>query len=195
MANSMAKAAKVKGSRLRQDLIRAMDQASEAKAKLKDIFDQLRTKRMLVIKKDKEIQLVKQKVSNECENIVADFQAFDAFLTVTLDEFFKGFELLWRWMMKHHSEANDYSDLDFEAIHKEMMADEDLEEGLEDPKLLLRMNSLLTLVLIKLLTLMLLTLLFEFNFCIIFGSRLSFDGFCLCFDEFSLKQFLLFLFL
>ena len=131
MANSMAKAAKVKGSRLRQDLIRAMDQASEAKAKLKDIFDQLRTKRMLVIKKDKEIQLVKQKVSNECENIVADFQAFDAFLTVTLDEFFKGFELLWRWMMKHHSEANDYSDLDFEAIHKEMMADEDLEEGLE----------------------------------------------------------------
>lgn len=87
---------------------------------------------MLVIKKDKEIQLVKQKVSNECENIVADFQAFDAFLTVTLDEFFKGFELLWRWMMKHHFEANDYSDLDFEAIHKEMMADEDLEEGLED---------------------------------------------------------------
>ena len=55
MVNSRAEAAKVKGSRLRKDLVKAMDQVSEAKAKLKDISDQLRTERMLVIKKDKEI--------------------------------------------------------------------------------------------------------------------------------------------
>uniref|UniRef100_A0A7N2LYE7 Uncharacterized protein n=1 Tax=Quercus lobata TaxID=97700 RepID=A0A7N2LYE7_QUELO len=112
MANSRAEAAKVKGSRLRKDLVKAMDQVSEAKAKLKDISDQLRTERMLVIKKDKEIY----------------------------------FELPRRWTMKHHSKADDYSDLDYEAIRKEMMADEDAEgakatgkleredegEGLED---------------------------------------------------------------
>lgn len=30
-------------------------------------------------------------------------------------------------MMKHHSEVVNYSNLDFKAIHKEMMADEDIE--------------------------------------------------------------------
>ena len=67
---------------------------SDAKAKLKDVSDQLRTERMLVIKKDEEIQLVKEKVSNERENAVVDFLASEAFSTIYFDEFFKGFELL-----------------------------------------------------------------------------------------------------
>lgn len=87
---------------------------------------------MLISKKDEEIQLVKQKVSNKCENVVADLQASDAFLTITFDEFFKGFELLRRWMMKHHSKAIDYFDLNFEDIHKEMMANEDTERANAD---------------------------------------------------------------
>ena len=91
-------------------------------------------------------QLVKEKVSDERENAVVDFLAFDAFSTINFDEFFKSFELPRRWTMKHHSKADDYSDLDYEAIRKEMMADEDAEgakatgkleredegEGLED---------------------------------------------------------------
>lgn len=94
MANYKAEATKVKGWRLRKDLIKAMDQASEAKAMLKDISDQLRTERMLVIKKYEEIQLTKHKVFYEREDVVVDFQASDAFLTITFDKFFKGFELL-----------------------------------------------------------------------------------------------------
>lgn len=39
MANSRVEAVEAKGSRLKKDLAEAMDQASEAKAKLKDIFD------------------------------------------------------------------------------------------------------------------------------------------------------------
>lgn len=35
-------------------------------------------------------------------------------------------------MIKHHSEAVDYSDLDFEAIDKEMMADKELERARAD---------------------------------------------------------------
>lgn len=34
--------------------------------------------------------------------------------------------------MKHHSEAIDYSNLNFEAIQKEMMADEDTERAKAD---------------------------------------------------------------
>lgn len=101
MVNSRVEAVEAKGSRLKKDLAEAMDQASEAKAKLKDIFDQLKTERMLVTKKNQEIQLMKQKVNDECENVVVDFQAFDTFATITFDEFFKGFELLRRWLMKH----------------------------------------------------------------------------------------------
>lgn len=37
-----------------------------------------------------------------------------------------------RWMMKHHSKAGDYSNLDFEAIHKEIMAYKDVERAKSD---------------------------------------------------------------
>nr|POE55212.1 hypothetical protein CFP56_02212 [Quercus suber] len=39
-------------------------------------------------------------------------------------QYYKGFELLRRWMMKHHSQAVDFSNLDFEAIDTEVLADE-----------------------------------------------------------------------
>nr|POE75252.1 hypothetical protein CFP56_14287 [Quercus suber] len=79
MANSRAEVTKAKGSRLRKDLIEAMDQVTEAKAKLKDISDQLRAQRMLIVNKDEKTQLVKQKIFDEHENVMADFQGSDAF--------------------------------------------------------------------------------------------------------------------
>ena len=45
------------------------------------------------------------------------------YLVTTFDEYFKGFELLWQWTIKHHIEF-DYSNIEFEAIDKEIMADE-----------------------------------------------------------------------
>lgn len=89
MANSRAKATEAKGLRLRKDLIEAMDQATEAKAKLKDVSDQLRAQRMLIINKDEKTQLVKQKIFDEHENDVADFQGFDAFQPSRLMSFSK----------------------------------------------------------------------------------------------------------
>nr|POE86332.1 hypothetical protein CFP56_41215 [Quercus suber] len=48
----------------------------------------------------------------------------EAFGIITFDEFFKGFELWQRWTLKHLSTTIDYFDLDFDAIDKEMMANE-----------------------------------------------------------------------
>ena len=49
IASSRVEATKTESSRLRKDLIKAMDQANKAKAKLKEVSNQLRTKKMLAI--------------------------------------------------------------------------------------------------------------------------------------------------
>lgn len=73
----------------------------------------MRIEKILVIQKDKEIQSAKLKVSDEHEKEVVEFQVSEAFGTITFDEFFKDFELLRRLTMKHHSEAINYSNLEF----------------------------------------------------------------------------------
>nr|POF05715.1 hypothetical protein CFP56_32969 [Quercus suber] len=40
------------------------------------------------------------------------------------EKYFKGFELLRRWMIKHHSQVADFANLDFEAIDTEILVDE-----------------------------------------------------------------------
>ena len=103
-------------------MIEAMDQASEAKANLKEVSDQLKTGKMLIIKKDKEIQSAMLKIGDEHEKVVVDFQALESFGIIIFGKFFKDFELLQQWTTKHHLAVVDYSDLDFEAIDKEMVA-------------------------------------------------------------------------
>lgn len=79
MANFRAEATEAEGSRLRKDLIEAINQVNKAKAKLKDVSDQLRAQRMLVVNKDEKTILVKQKIFDEHENAMADFQGSNAF--------------------------------------------------------------------------------------------------------------------
>ena len=43
-------------------------------------------------------------------------------------QYFKGFEFLRRWTMNHHSLVMDFSNLDFETINIEIMADEAKEQ-------------------------------------------------------------------
>lgn len=40
-----------------------------------------------------------------------------------------GFELLRRWMIKHHDHVADFANLDFEAIDTEVLTDEVNEKG------------------------------------------------------------------
>ena len=62
MANSRAEPKKAKSSKLRKDLIEAME-----------VFDELRIEKMLVIQKDEEIQSAMLKLNFECEKAIAEF--------------------------------------------------------------------------------------------------------------------------
>ena len=54
---------------------------------------------------------------------VLAFQTTDEYNTILFQWYFKGFELLRRYLVKHGSSV-DLEDLDFEAVDKEMEADE-----------------------------------------------------------------------
>ncbi|KAK9993902.1 hypothetical protein SO802_023605 [Lithocarpus litseifolius] len=69
--------------------------------KVKELSEALRVEKMLVVQKDVEIQFI---------------------------QYLKGSELLCRWTMKHHSLAMDFSNLDFETIDTEILADEAKEQ-------------------------------------------------------------------
>lgn len=43
-------------------------------------------------------------------------------------QYYKGFELLCKWMMKHHNQVMDFSNLDFEAIDTKVLAEEAKEQ-------------------------------------------------------------------
>ena len=68
------------------------------------------------------------KLELEREKAIANFQISETYSIAIFYKYFKGFELFQRWTMKHHPEVN-YVDLDFEAIDKEMLADEVAEEA------------------------------------------------------------------
>ena len=73
MANSWGEATKAKSSKLRKGLIDAMGEANDAKTKLKEVSDELRIEKMLVIQRDEEIQSAMLKLNSECEKAVAEF--------------------------------------------------------------------------------------------------------------------------
>nr|POE46779.1 hypothetical protein CFP56_42811 [Quercus suber] len=127
-ADSQAEATKAESSKLRKDLIEAMGKANDAKTKLKEVSDELRTEKMLIIQNDEEIQSAILKLNSECEKALAEFLSSKTYSIATFDEYFKGFELLQQWTMKHHTEFN-YSNIEFKAIDKEIMVDEAIEQA------------------------------------------------------------------
>ena len=58
VANSKLKSVEVESSKLRKDLIEAMDKTDKVKEKIKELSKELKVEKMLVIQKDKEIQAV-----------------------------------------------------------------------------------------------------------------------------------------
>ena len=114
---------KAKSSRLRKDLIKAMDEATKAKGKVKEHNEALKVEKLLAAQKDDEIQAALLHTDEEREKVIYQFLKSKCFVDLQFIQYYKGFELLRKWMVKHHSQAVDFSNLDFEAINTDVLAD------------------------------------------------------------------------
>ena len=111
-------------SKLRKELISAVDEANTAKEKAKALADNLRMKKQLTIKKDEQLQAVNQKVKTVDAKVVEAFQQTDKYNTILFSWYYKGFELLWRYIVKHPIGVDLWS-LDLEEVDKEMEMETD----------------------------------------------------------------------
>ena len=118
-----AKVLEVELSKLRKDLIAAMDKANTAKEKAKVLPDDLRAEWQLTLRKDEKIQAIKERVKMIAVKSVQAFQQTEEYNTVLFSWYYKGFELLQRFLIKHPIGV-DLEELDFKAMDKEMAADE-----------------------------------------------------------------------
>ena len=104
-------------------MITSMDEATTLKEKVKVLEDDLRVERGLTHEKDEQLLAATEKVATIAARSVEAFQTTDEYNTVLFSWYFKGFELLRRYMSKHPSEVNLES-LDLEEVDKEMALEE-----------------------------------------------------------------------
>ena len=90
---------------------------------MKELKEALKIEKKLVIQKDEEeVQVALLRTKEECEKVIAKFLESDCFFDMQFEQYFKGFKLIRRWMMKHHSHVPDFANLDFEAIDTKILA-------------------------------------------------------------------------
>ena len=100
-----------------------MDKANIAKEKAKVLSDDLRAERQLALEKGEQIQAAKERVKTIVSKSVEGFQQIDEYNTVLFSWYYKGFEFLWWYLVKHPTGV-DLENLDLEVVEKEMAADE-----------------------------------------------------------------------
>ena len=122
-ARSHASSVEVENSKLRKELIAAMDDANQAKEKLSTLTEELRVERELTKEKDEQIATARERTKGITVKAVEGFQQTEKYNGVLFSWYFKGFELLRRYFIKHPSGV-DLEKLDLEEVDKEMAADE-----------------------------------------------------------------------
>ena len=118
-------------SDLKKNLIASMDEATSLKEKVKVLDDDLRVERKLTQEKDEQLLSAKEKLVTIAARSVEAFQTTDEYNTVLFSWYFKGFELLRRYLVKHPSGVNMES-LDLEEVDKEMALDEAAQSSTPD---------------------------------------------------------------
>ena len=73
VANSKVDFVEAESSKLRKDLIEAMDQSTKTKEKGKKLKEALKVEKKLVIQKDEEVQAVLLRTDEEREKVIARF--------------------------------------------------------------------------------------------------------------------------
>ncbi|XP_065637761.1 uncharacterized protein LOC136070978 [Quercus suber] len=110
-------------SGLKKDLIESMATANTLREQAKKLTDDLRVERQLNVEKDEQLVAAKESLKTIAARSVAAFQTTDEYNTVLFSWYFKGFELLRRYLVKHPSGVNMEA-LDLEEVDQEMAADE-----------------------------------------------------------------------
>ena len=103
--------------KLRKELIAAMDDANLAKEKLRTLTDELRVEGELTKEKDEQIATARERAKGLTAKAVEGFQQTDEYNTVLFSWYFKGFELLRRYFIKHPSRV-DLEKLDLRRLIK-----------------------------------------------------------------------------
>ena len=80
-------------SKLKKDLIAAMNEANLAKEKVKTLTDELRTERQLTLEKDEQLVVAREKIKGIAAKAVESFQQTEDYNIVLFSWYFKGFEL------------------------------------------------------------------------------------------------------
>nr|POE52350.1 hypothetical protein CFP56_65584 [Quercus suber] len=123
VVNSKLESVEVESSKLRKDLIVAMDETNKANEKVKELSEALGVEKALVAQKDEEIQVALLMTDMERDKVIQKFMQSKQFSDLQFIQYFKGFELQQRWKMKHHSLVVDFSNLDFEKIDTKILTD------------------------------------------------------------------------
>ena len=124
---SKMEAMEAETSKLKQSLIESIGEANtlkgKVKVKVKALSDDLRAERQLTLEKDEQLLGVRESLKTIAARSVEAFQTTDEYNSVLFSWYFKGFELLRRYLIKHPSGV-DMAKLDLEEVDQEMAADE-----------------------------------------------------------------------
>ena len=123
VANSKVEALETEASGLRNDLGAATDALNNSKETTKVLTEQLESEKKMVKQKDDLLVNAGQRMKIAVAKAVTAFQTTEEYNTILFQWYFKGFELLRRYMIKHGSGV-DLENLNFEAVDKEMEEDE-----------------------------------------------------------------------
>ena len=109
-----------------------MGEAASLKEKVKKLTEDLRVEHQLTLEKDEQILSAKESLKTIAARSVEAFQTTDEYNTVLFSWYFKGFELLRRYLVKHPSGVN-MEELDLEEVDQEMAADEAAQSFATEP--------------------------------------------------------------
>ena len=122
VAMSKVEALEAEAFGLKRDLIAIMDAHNTSKEQIQALFEQLNSEKLLVKQRDNQLAVTNQKMKVAVAKAVHAFQLTDEYNDILFGWYFKGFELLRRYLIKH-GPGMDLEDLDFRAIDKEIEAD------------------------------------------------------------------------
>ena len=110
-------------STLKKKLIESMHKVNTLKESSKTLDDDFWAEHQLTLKKDEQLLVAKEKLKTIAARSIKGFQQTDEYNTVLFNWYFKGFELLRRYLVKHPTGVDLHS-LDLEVVDQEMAADE-----------------------------------------------------------------------